>query len=131
MSGWFDTGYKRSLVSSSKTICLIITSAFQVYNIYSTLPNTKNQNYFLKTILSTLHPVKMVNFMIATLGLAALVPLSVAAPAGSQTAPEAIPRDDAFSFQQWIDDIVADPEGDHLSPEEAVKVAQKETRSGA
>lgn len=74
----------------------------------------------------------MVKLTLATLGLAALIPLSLPAPAGSQPAPAMIPRGDAFSFQKWIDDIVADPNGHHLSPEDAFQAAQmhKETRSG-
>lgn len=71
----------------------------------------------------------MVNLSIAALGLAVLLPLSAAAPAVSPSAPAVIPRDEGFSFEQWVEDILADPEGDHLSPEEAVKAAEKGTRS--
>lgn len=68
----------------------------------------------------------MVKFMIPVFGLAAL---TLAAPAPSPaTNMEA--RDDAFSFQAWIDEIVANPEAEHMSPEDAYKAAQKSTRSG-
>lgn len=42
----------------------------------------------------------------------ALTALVAAVPAASSTTP--------FSFAQWVEDIIANPDGDHLSPEEAV-----------
>lgn len=68
----------------------------------------------------------MVKFMIPLFGLAAL---TLAAPAPSQSSNMEA-RNDAFSFQEWIDEIVASPEGEHMSPEDAFKAAQKGTRSG-
>lgn len=46
---------------------------------------------------------------LVALALSALV---AAVPTTSSTTP--------FSFVQWVEDIIANPDGDHLSPEEAV-----------
>lgn len=51
----------------------------------------------------------------SSLVLSALVALSTSVAA----APSA-PTSTEFTFAQWIEDIIADPTGDHLSPEEAV-----------
>ena len=63
---------------------------------------------------------KMVKFTTTLLGLAAL---TAAAPAPQASSLEA--RDDVFSFQDWIDEIVASPEAEHMSAEDAYKAAQK------
>ena len=34
--------------------------------------------------------------------------------------PTAAPVASNFSFVEWVDQIIADPEGDHLTPEQAV-----------
>lgn len=47
--------------------------------------------------------------VLVTLALSALV---TAVLTTSSTTP--------FSFVQWVEDIIANPDGDHLSPEEAV-----------
>ncbi|GKT63848.1 hypothetical protein ColTof4_04574 [Colletotrichum tofieldiae] len=69
----------------------------------------------------------MVNFISAA-GLLALVPLVVAAPAGTDAnvevrAAESVP----FSFAKWADDIIANPDGQHPSPEEALALAFNQT----
>ncbi|KAK2043093.1 hypothetical protein LZ31DRAFT_555490 [Colletotrichum somersetense] len=69
----------------------------------------------------------MVNFIRAA-GLLALVPLVVAAPAAAADnievrAAEAVP----FSFEKWADDIIANPNGQHPSPEEAIALAFNQT----
>ena len=48
-------------------------------------------------------------------------PLGVVSLASAILAPaqEAAP----FSFAKWADEIIADPNGNHLSPEEAIAVA--------
>jgi hypothetical protein len=69
---------------------------------------------------------KMVRLSSA-LGLATLVSCTVAAPAGATGFQ---PRKwkwklatPGFSFEAWVNGIIADPEGDHLSPAEAVAAA--------
>lgn len=54
----------------------------------------------------------MVNFAPHALAALALAALVAAIPTTTSTAP--------FTFVQWVEDIIANPEGDHLSPEEAV-----------
>ncbi|KAL3496758.1 hypothetical protein BJX62DRAFT_231961 [Aspergillus germanicus] len=76
----------------------------------------------------------------SALGLAALVSCTVAAPAAatgfqhSEMEMEARDTGSGFSFEAWVNGIIADPEGDHLSPAEAVAAAQEaaalEKRSG-
>ncbi|KAL2852599.1 hypothetical protein BJX68DRAFT_265489 [Aspergillus pseudodeflectus] len=78
----------------------------------------------------------------SALGLAALVSCTVAAPAAAtgfqhsamEMKMEARDTDTGFSFETWVNGIIADPEGDHLSPAEAVAAAQDaaalEKRSG-
>ncbi|KAJ5006675.1 hypothetical protein K4K48_002842 [Colletotrichum sp. SAR 10_66] len=61
----------------------------------------------------------MVNFVLGAVAtLAAVAPLAAAAPAATQ-APE------IFSFAKWVDGIIANPHGDNLTPEEAVKAYYK------
>lgn len=55
--------------------------------------------------------VKVALYTLAVLSLSACV---AARPDAKTTA--AVP----FTFVQWVEDIIADPHGDHLSPEEAV-----------
>lgn len=60
--------------------------------------------------------------------LAGLAAFTLAAPAPPQSSSiEA--RNDAFDFQEWIDDIVANPEAEHLSAEDAYEAAKKGIRS--
>lgn len=56
----------------------------------------------------------MVNLALHTLAVMSLSALVMARPdaKGTTAGP--------FTFAQWIEDIIADPHGDHLSPEEAV-----------
>lgn len=68
----------------------------------------------------------MVNYMVPLFGLTAI---SLAAPAPSQSSTLNT-RDGAFSFQEWINEIAANPDGEHMSAEDAYKAAQKGTRSG-
>ncbi|CEL07645.1 hypothetical protein ASPCAL10802 [Aspergillus calidoustus] len=68
----------------------------------------------------------------SALGLAALVSCTVAAPAAAtgfqrsamEMEMEARDTGTGFSFETWVNGIIADPEGDHLSPAEAVAAAQ-------
>jgi hypothetical protein len=48
-----------------------------------------------------------------------LLPALLALSTSVAAAPSA-PTSNEFTFAQWIEDIIADPTGDHLSPEEAV-----------
>lgn len=54
----------------------------------------------------------MVNFAPHALAALALSALVAAIPTTTSPVP--------FTFVQWVEDILANPEGDHLSPEEAV-----------
>ena len=54
------------------------------------------------------------------MGLAALAPFSMAQPI-DQDQNQGVAS--GFSFEAWVNDIIADPEGDHLSPEEAIAAA--------
>ena len=54
----------------------------------------------------------MVNFAPHALAALAVSALVAAIPTTTSTAP--------FTFVQWVEDIIANPDGDHLSPEEAV-----------
>ncbi|TDZ29455.1 hypothetical protein C8034_v000383 [Colletotrichum sidae] len=72
----------------------------------------------------------MVNF-VRVAGLLALVPLIAAAPAASEAnidvrEAEVVP----FSFEKWAEDIIANPNGKHLSPEEAFAVGFNQTSTG-
>lgn len=53
----------------------------------------------------------MVHFSLPLIALLTLATSVTAAPATSAT---------TFTFAQWIEDIIANPDGDHLTPEEAV-----------
>ncbi|KAK1470863.1 hypothetical protein CCUS01_00981 [Colletotrichum cuscutae] len=66
----------------------------------------------------------MVNFTRAA-GLLALIPLIAAAP----TAAEATEQNVPFSFEKWAEDIIANPNGQHPSPEEAMALAFNQTSS--
>lgn len=68
----------------------------------------------------------MVN-LIRTAGLLALIPLIAAAP----TAAEATEQNVPFSFEKWAEDIIANPNGQHPSPEEAIALAFNQTSSGS
>jgi hypothetical protein len=50
--------------------------------------------------------------LLASLALAPALALPAAAPTEVES--------EVFSFGKWIDDIIDNPDGDHLSPEEAV-----------
>jgi hypothetical protein len=54
----------------------------------------------------------MVNLSLPLLAVLALAVSVTAAPATSAT---------SFTFAQWIEDIIANPDGDHLTPEQAVE----------
>ncbi|KAI8227174.1 hypothetical protein K4K53_005996 [Colletotrichum sp. SAR 10_77] len=70
----------------------------------------------------------MVNFMRAA-GLLAITPLIAAAPTVTDAGIDvravnvAVP----FSFEKWAEDIIANPNGNHPSPEEAIALAFNET----
>ncbi|KXH48453.1 hypothetical protein CSIM01_04832 [Colletotrichum simmondsii] len=68
----------------------------------------------------------MVKFVLAA-GLLALVPFIAAAP----TAAEATEQNLPFSFERWAEDIIANPNGQHPSPEEAMALAFNQTSSEA
>ncbi|KAK5997629.1 hypothetical protein PT974_02993 [Cladobotryum mycophilum] len=55
----------------------------------------------------------MVNFAASALALMALAPVIGAVPTADST----------FSFTSWVEDIIANPKGQHLSPEGAVSAA--------
>lgn len=55
--------------------------------------------------------------MKSSLPLVAFLSVATAAAIESQQKTRAA---SFVSFEQWIEDIIADPEGDHLAPEEAV-----------
>lgn len=56
------------------------------------------------------------------MGLAALAPLAMAQP----IAQEEQGGVSGFSFEDWAKSIIADPEGDHLSPDQALSSALKD-----
>lgn len=56
----------------------------------------------------------MVHYFVPAFALLALSASVAAVPTASNTSPV------VFSFVQWIEDIIANPDGDHLTPEEAV-----------
>ncbi|WYZ42694.1 hypothetical protein EsH8_VI_000393 [Colletotrichum jinshuiense] len=58
----------------------------------------------------------MVNFALSALAVLAVAPFIGAAPTTAQT--DAV---EAFSFVKWVDGIIANPDGDNLTPEEAVE----------
>nr|XP_036582728.1 uncharacterized protein CTRU02_07281 [Colletotrichum truncatum]KAF6791519.1 hypothetical protein CTRU02_07281 [Colletotrichum truncatum] len=71
----------------------------------------------------------MVNFIRAA-GLLAIIPLIAAAPTATEAnvavraaEQEAVP----FSFEKWAEDIMANPNGQHPSPEEALALAFNQT----
>ncbi|KAL5342275.1 hypothetical protein BJX70DRAFT_356367 [Aspergillus crustosus] len=63
--------------------------------------------------------------LVSALSLAALVTCAVAAPATVTGVQPIEVRGEGFTFEKWASDIAADPEGDHLSPEEAIQAAQE------
>lgn len=65
----------------------------------------------------------MVNF--ASFAVFALVPLVANAMPASSTGLSA--RSEKFSFEKWARDIIADPNGDHLSAREALDAANQGT----
>ncbi|TKW48485.1 hypothetical protein CTA1_5579 [Colletotrichum tanaceti] len=73
----------------------------------------------------------MVNFLRAA-GLLALAPLlAAAAPAATESNLDVRAADAApFSFAKWADDIIANPNGQHPSPEEAMALAFNQTSTG-
>jgi hypothetical protein len=83
--------------------------------------------FFLYFEYSTANMVRLSS----AFGLAALVSCTVAAPAAATTFQhsememEARDTSSGFSFEAWVNGIIADPEGDHLSPAEAVAAAQE------
>ncbi|KAK1980103.1 hypothetical protein LZ30DRAFT_782986 [Colletotrichum cereale] len=58
----------------------------------------------------------MVNFALPALAALALAQLTGAAPTATQS--NAV---EVFSFSKWVDAIIANPDGDNLTPEEAVE----------
>ncbi|KAF6812942.1 hypothetical protein CMUS01_12954 [Colletotrichum musicola] len=67
----------------------------------------------------------MVNFIRAA-SLLALVPSISAAPTTAE-ALEVRAETEVFSFEKWAEDIIANPGGNHLSPDEAVALAFNQT----
>jgi hypothetical protein len=68
----------------------------------------------------------MVNFAPATLAVLALTPVigALAVPdtsVGTRSADEI----ERFSFVKWVDDMIANPGGTHLSPEQAYEAWQR------
>ncbi|KAF4806615.1 hypothetical protein CGCSCA5_v014173 [Colletotrichum siamense] len=70
----------------------------------------------------------MVNFMRAA-GLLAITHLIAAAPTVTDAGIDVGAVDVAvpFSFEKWAEDIIANPNGNHPSPEEAIALAFNET----
>ncbi|KAL1852478.1 hypothetical protein Daus18300_012159 [Diaporthe australafricana] len=64
----------------------------------------------------------MVNFAAHALAALAFTALVAAVPTTTSTAP--------FTFVQWVEDIIANPDGDHLSPEEAVAAKNAAVAAG-
>lgn len=73
----------------------------------------------------------MVNFMRAA-SLLAISSLVAAAPTVMDTGIEVRAADVAvpFSFEKWAEDIIANPSGNHPSPEEAIALAFNQTSTG-
>lgn len=73
----------------------------------------------------------MVNFALPTLALLALMPVigAVAVPDSSVTNIARSEAADApverFSFAKWVDGIIADPNGTHLTPEQAIEAWER------
>lgn len=63
-------------------------------------------------ILATYTSINMVHFSLPVFGLLALAASVTAAPATSGT---------TFTFEKWVEDIISNPNGNHLSPEQAVE----------
>ncbi|WYZ36480.1 hypothetical protein EsH8_XV_000033 [Colletotrichum jinshuiense] len=64
----------------------------------------------------------MVNFALSVVAvLSVLAPIVKAAPAATQVG-DAV---EVFSFVKWVDGIIANPNGDNLTPEEAVQAWRK------
>ncbi|KAM5345694.1 hypothetical protein ACJ41O_011555 [Fusarium nematophilum] len=51
-------------------------------------------------------------------------------PAGSLSLASNHDAQQPFSFESWVESIIANPDGDHLSPEEAVKAAEASRTGG-
>ncbi|EFQ27390.1 hypothetical protein CGRA01v4_04466 [Colletotrichum graminicola] len=58
----------------------------------------------------------MVNFALPTLAALAVAQLTGATPVATQSGTTEV-----FSFSKWVDGIIANPNGDNLTPEEAVE----------
>lgn len=65
----------------------------------------------------------MVKLMVPAAGLVTYISLAVAVQPQSKLRG-------SFSFQEWVDGIINDTQGDHLSPEEAWKTAVETLTSG-
>ncbi|TDZ30026.1 hypothetical protein C8035_v003496 [Colletotrichum spinosum] len=61
----------------------------------------------------------MVNAVFSSLAVLALASFAGAAPAAAET--DAV---EVFSFAKWVDGIISNPDGDNLSPEQAVEAWQ-------
>lgn len=61
----------------------------------------------------------MVRPSVSVLALMASTALAAAVPATLATNAEI--RSSTFSFSSWVEEIIANPDGDHLSPDEAVE----------
>ncbi|KAK2024962.1 hypothetical protein LX32DRAFT_568971 [Colletotrichum zoysiae] len=62
----------------------------------------------------------MVNFALPAVAALALAQVTGATPVAAQSSAVEV-----FSFSKWIDGIIANPEGDNLTPEEAVEAWQE------
>jgi hypothetical protein len=67
----------------------------------------------------------MVNFAVPTLAVLALTPVigAVAVP-NTDLEVRSEGEVERFSFAKWVDDIIAKPNGTHLSPEQAYEAWQ-------
>jgi hypothetical protein len=94
------------------------TTAFSRKYQLPTVKNThRKQQHIIKLkahsrLNSTRTLLTMVNLSLPLLAVLALAVSVTAAPATSAT---------SFTFAQWIEDIIANPDGDHLTPEQAVE----------
>lgn len=88
---------------------------------------------YLLITYSTSPSIKMVNIIRAS-GLLALIPFIAAAPTsvGASLDVRADSQNtELFSFEKWAEEKIANPSGNHLSPDEAVALAFNQTSTGS
>lgn len=74
----------------------------------------------------------MVNFLQSVVGLAVSASLTMAAPEGHPLSLAMNRRSEGFSWENWVEDIIANPEeGAHLSPDEALEAFNTVVENGS